>query len=201
MTTQASLDEQIEEVARGVCMRNAELLGSGMSIREILTPSSRVGIAMPAREWVSCNIPYIEQLPLTSVLLSSRDVAKALELGELDVGITWPSLLAEESLTKLNVISLGCFPVHYGFLLGESAPARGYRVAVQYRHAFARHAGAATPFGTATYEIEGLAEEWIERGLADAAYDSYRTGRTSSRRGLQRFFPTHWETLAAIYAK
>lgn len=201
MTTRASLDEQIEEVARGVCMRNAELLGSGTSIREILTLRSRVGIAMPAREWVSCNVPYIERLPLPPVLLSARDVAQALELGELDVGITWPSLLAGESLAKLNVTPLGCFPIHYGFLLGETAPAHRCRIAVQYRHAFARHARAATPFGAVTYEIEGRAEEWIERGLADAAYDSYRTGRTSSARGLQCFFPTHWETLAAIYAQ
>lgn len=205
LMSQASLDEhvrpQMEEVARGVCMRNARLLGSDVSLQEILNLKSRVGIAMPTHEWVSCNVPYIERLSLPPVLLSSRDVAKTLETGELDVGITWPSLLAEDSLKKLNVAYLGCFPVHYGFLLGEPTLARGHRIAVQYRHAFARHAKAATPPDAVTYEIEGRAEEWIEHGRADAAYDSYRTGRTSSGRRLEYFFPTHWETLAAIYPK
>jgi hypothetical protein len=207
----ASVRAQLGGLVAGVCRRNAQLVSGSDRGIEWDRVTGRVGIASALVTWLTRSGGMKTDEARTCFPLSARDVATALARQELDWGVTWPSLLPRHVIDACTVLPLGAYPVHYGFLTAADAPAgtraigaghgRSPRLAVQYAEAFAQVDCQMLGIdSTDRFEIEGSAELWITSGMADLAYDSYRSGRTSARYGLTDFFPTHWETAAVIGA-
>ena len=127
-----------------------------------------------------------------TVVLDARDVATGLAGGELDWGLTWPSLVPPQVLANCAVDPLGIFPVHYGFLCRPGESGAPSRIAVQYWDAFAVRSSESQHPGKAAFEIRVLAEEWLAHDMADMAYDSYRTGKKDGRTWAGRLLPHSW---------
>ncbi len=132
------------------------------------------------------------------VFLPPRDVARALEAGLADAGVTWPGLLSGESLAGFDVVPLGVGACYYGYLGAGPVLNRPGSVGVQYREAYERLSGAALVKEEATVAITGSAESWVSSGLVQAAFDTFHTGRTIAAFGLDGFWPVAWDTAALL---
>jgi hypothetical protein len=132
------------------------------------------------------------------VFLPPRDVARALEAGLADAGVTWPGLLSGESLADFDVIPLGVGACYYGYLGAGRVLTRPGSVGVQYREAYGRLPGTALVEEEATVAISGSAESWVSSGLVQAAFDTFHTGRTMAAFGLDGFWPVAWDSAALL---
>ncbi len=135
------------------------------------------------------------------VFLSPRDVATALESGLADAGITWPSLLSAAAIERFAVSQIGVGACYYGFLGTGEVLHRPASIGVQYREAYARLPGAARIADDGIVRITGSAESWVSAGLVRTAFDTYYTGQTMARFGLDGFWPVSWETAAVVTAR
>ena len=186
---------QLQTVARAVELTNARRM-SGGDLPGLPAHVRRIGVPPRLRETATVTRIIDAARRLTVVPLPPRDVARALERGALDAGFTWPGLIAPDLRNLLVTHPLGSFPVHYGFALSDSASRRLGRCVDQYPTAGPE---SWEDLGLTDHiDIEGMAEEWLRHGMADSAFDTYRTGRTLADYDLHAFFPIHWETLSLV---
>ncbi|MDQ4031930.1 MAG: putative molybdenum carrier protein [Actinomycetota bacterium] len=188
--------ERIQGVIEGICNVNSQRYGQAGVIAS-LAESER--LAVPAR---LNGIPHVKSAidllaPVEIFNLSARDCARALALGVVDTAITWPSLL-DLGTSDTTIRSLGAFPIHYGVLprLQMSAIIPKTYV-VQYREAFWGQMSEPEELMVVAVN-DGNSEEWLRAGVADAAFDTYRTGSSATRYGLHDFFPAHWESVSIL---
>jgi hypothetical protein len=154
-------------------------------------------------EWLWEN-PYIRELAAERglvgqpVFLPPRDVARALEEGLADIGITWPGLLRQEFSDDYDILPLGSGASYYGFVGKGSVLRRPGTVGVQYLNAYARTLSFAMRAQGRIIEISGSAEMWVQSGLVDSAFDTLYTGRAIDSAGLDGFWPVSWESAAIL---
>lgn len=132
------------------------------------------------------------------VFLPPRDVAAALESGLADAGITWPSLLSPAAAERFVVTQIGVGASYYGFLGAGDVLHRPHSAGVQYREAYARLPASVQLAPDEVTYITGSAESWVSSGLVQTAFDTFHTGQTMERFGLDGFWPVAWETAALL---
>ncbi|WP_272028152.1 PfkB family carbohydrate kinase [Kocuria rosea] len=192
--------KQVEIVCEGVVRANkalaSQLSPSPMSLSDPKFVAIPAGLGTLAKKLLTSMVPDYSSF----VELRPRDLVVALLEGFVDVCLTWPSLVEPSDVSKLQIVPTGAFPVYYGLAtMNDFPPPRS--VACQYMQGYSLSVDTESLGNPRVIAINGLAEAWISHKFADAAFDTFRTGKTLHNYGINKFYPSRWETLSMCVVK